>query len=232
MTSAERRMLRIQDAMAHVTVREHDVCSLATNIGWDDGELRIICCLSDPSVDKHSATDTVSDGASAFSFKNLVVYLTRNWNSSNDSKDDREVAVPTLPAIEKPEYVGAVDALKYFETLNGSRKTKWMTCNKKAAYRVEHSSLSIIDEWIAEGKMHTEAPTANPHNRGLTGEYPLYQDNVECILNIRCKKGLSEGNPDEFTLILHARVPPTTGFLMYHRHSLTVVIDQYITGVQ
>ena len=35
-------------------------------------------------------------------------------------------------------------------------------------------------------------------------------------------------DPDEFTLTLHVRVPPTTGFLMHYWHSPTVVIDQYM----
>jgi hypothetical protein len=34
-------------------------------------------------------------------------------------------------------------------------------------------------------------------------------------------------NPDEFTLTLHVRVPPSTAFLMHYWHSPTVVIDQY-----
>lgn len=63
-------------------------------------------------------------------------------------------------------------------------KAKWMSYNEKAAYRVEHGIPSTIDEWIADGKMRTAAPTTNPHRRGPTGKYPLWQDTVECILNI------------------------------------------------
>jgi ribosomal protein L16 Arg81 hydroxylase len=35
-------------------------------------------------------------------------------------------------------------------------------------------------------------------------------------------------DPDEFTLTLRVRVPPTTSFLMYYWQSPTVVIDQYM----
>ena len=35
-------------------------------------------------------------------------------------------------------------------------------------------------------------------------------------------------DPDEFTLTLRVRVPPTIGFLMHYWHSPTVVIDQYM----
>lgn len=59
-----------------------------------------------------------------------------------------------------------------------------MSYDEKAAYRVEHGIPSTIDEWITGGKMHTGAPVVNPHRRGPSGKYPLWQDNVECILNI------------------------------------------------
>lgn len=68
------------------------------------------------------------------------------------------------------------------------KKTKWMTYEQKSAYRVEHSIPGTIDQWISEGKRHIEAPAANPHKRGPTGKYPLWQDNVECILNTMAKK--------------------------------------------
>lgn len=65
---------------------------------------------------------------------------------------------------------------------------KWMSYEDKVAYRKEHGFPSTIDEWIVYGKARTEAPTANPHKRGPFGEYPLWQDNVECILNVVCKE--------------------------------------------
>jgi hypothetical protein len=51
------------------------------------------------------------------------------------------------------------------------------------------------------------------------------------IANLIIRQGLVQGDfqePDEFTLTLRVRVPPTTGFLMHYWHSPTVVIDQYI----
>ena len=47
------------------------------------------------------------------------------------------------------------------------------------------------------------------------------------VANLIIRQGLVEGVPDEFTLTLHVRVPPTTGFLMHYWQSPTVVIDQY-----
>ncbi len=48
------------------------------------------------------------------------------------------------------------------------------------------------------------------------------------VANLIIRQGLDEGDPDEFTLTLHVRVPPTTGFLMHYWHSPTVAIDQYM----
>jgi hypothetical protein len=50
------------------------------------------------------------------------------------------------------------------------------------------------------------------------------------VANLAIHQGLVEGDiqkPDEFTLTLRVRVPPTTGFLMHYWQSPTVVIDQY-----
>lgn len=58
--------------------------------------------------------------------------------------------------------------------------SKWMSYEDK----VKHGIPSTIDEWIAYGKTRTNAPTANPHKRGPFGEYPLWQDDVECILRV------------------------------------------------
>lgn len=65
-----------------------------------------------------------------------------------------------------------------------------MTYDEKVAYRVKHGIPSTIDEWIAAGKMRTEAPTANPFKRGSFGDYPLWQDDVECILNVIREVGI------------------------------------------
>ncbi|KAF9474539.1 hypothetical protein BDN70DRAFT_310420 [Pholiota conissans] len=100
----------------------------------------------------------------------------------------------------------------------------------KVAYRVKCGFPRTIDEWIANGKMRTKAPTANPHKRSPHLDYPLWQDDVECILNVICKEGLVNSvvqNPTEFTLTLHVRVPPTTNYLMHYWHSPTMVIDKY-----
>ena len=51
------------------------------------------------------------------------------------------------------------------------------------------------------------------------------------IVELIIRQGLVNGglqDPDEFTLTLRLRIPPTTGFLMYYWQSPTVVIDQYI----
>lgn len=66
--------------------------------------------------------------------------------------------------------------------------SKWMLYEEQVAYRKKHNFPSTIDQWIAFAKTRTEAPTANPHKRGPSGEYPLWQDNVECILSVVCKK--------------------------------------------
>ncbi|KAF9470043.1 hypothetical protein BDN70DRAFT_902429 [Pholiota conissans] len=108
------------------------------------------------------------------------------------------------------------------------RKTKYMTCDEKFAYRVEQGIPRTVDEWIAMGKMHTEAPIANPHKRGLSGEYPLWQDNVECILNVK-RKGTTEA--EGFILTLRIRVPPTTVYLLHYWQSPAVIVDQYLGGL-
>lgn len=66
--------------------------------------------------------------------------------------------------------------------------SKRMIYEEKIAYPEKHIIPRTIDEWIAYGKMRTKAPTANPHKRGPSGEYPLWQDNVECILNVIYKE--------------------------------------------
>ena len=63
-----------------------------------------------------------------------------------------------------------------------------MTYEEKFMYRTKHGIPSTIDEWIADGKTCTKAPTANPYKRGPSPEYLLWQDNVECILNVIFKK--------------------------------------------
>ena len=63
-------------------------------------------------------------------------------------------------------------------------RTKEMTYDEKVAYRAEHGIPSTIDKWIEDEKTHTKAPTANPHKRGPSLKYPLWQDDVECILNV------------------------------------------------
>lgn len=66
--------------------------------------------------------------------------------------------------------------------------TKDMTYDQKTAYRAKHGVPNTIDKWIADGKIHTKEPIADPHRRGPSLEYLLWQDDVECILNIICKK--------------------------------------------
>jgi len=67
-------------------------------------------------------------------------------------------------------------------------RTGKVTYDEKIAYRVKHGVPSTIDQWIADEKMHTKAPTADPHKRGPSLKYLLWQDDVECILNIICKE--------------------------------------------
>ena len=64
------------------------------------------------------------------------------------------------------------------------RTGKKMTYDEKIAYRVKHDVPSTIDQWIADEKMHTEAPTADPLKRGPSLQYLLWRDDVECILNV------------------------------------------------
>ena len=67
-------------------------------------------------------------------------------------------------------------------------RTKYMTYYEKVAYRATHGVPGTIDEWIADGKTCTKAPTTDPHKRGPTLKYLLWQDDVECILNVICKE--------------------------------------------
>jgi hypothetical protein len=60
--------------------------------------------------------------------------------------------------------------------------TKEMTYDEKVVYRAKHCIPGTIDKWIADEKMHTKAPTSDPHNRGPSLKYLLWQDDVECIL--------------------------------------------------
>lgn len=116
-------------------------------------------------------------------------------HKSDSSKDDLKAMYIICECLDSSSlrklllinmcYVSLCD--NYFYLLI-ERETKWMSYDKKATYRIEHGIPSTIDEWISDGKMHTKAPTANPHRRGPTGEYPLWQDNVKCILNVVCKK--------------------------------------------
>jgi len=62
--------------------------------------------------------------------------------------------------------------------------TKYMNNNDKAAYRKKHGVPGTIDKWIADEKACTKAPTADPQKRGPTLKYLLWQDDVECILNV------------------------------------------------
>ncbi|KDR73906.1 hypothetical protein GALMADRAFT_141676 [Galerina marginata CBS 339.88] len=127
--------------------------------------------------------------------------------------------------VERPVSLSGND---FYPLINSC--TKWMTYDEKVAHGAKHGVPRTIDRWIADGKTRTKAPTANPFKRGPTLEYLLWQDDVECILNVIQKIGLVEGGvqePDEFTLTLGVRVPPTAGFLIYYWESPTVVIDQY-----
>ena len=63
-------------------------------------------------------------------------------------------------------------------------QAKYMTYDKKVMYRVKYSVPSTIDKWIADGKACTKAPTTDPHKRGPSLKYLLWQDDVECILNV------------------------------------------------
>jgi hypothetical protein len=63
-------------------------------------------------------------------------------------------------------------------------RTKNMTYDEKVAYRVKHGVPNTVDKWIADGKTCTKAPTADPNKRGPSLKYLLWQDDVECILNV------------------------------------------------
>ena len=73
---------------------------------------------------------------------------------------------------------------KEFYPLIHIRTGKKMTYDERIEYRAKHSVPSTIDEWIANEKTRTKAPTADPHKRGPSLKYLLWQDDVECILNI------------------------------------------------
>lgn len=62
--------------------------------------------------------------------------------------------------------------------------TKTMTYDEKVAYRAEHHIPNTIDKWIANGKTRTKAPTPDPHKCGPSLNQLLWQDDVECILNV------------------------------------------------
>jgi hypothetical protein len=67
-------------------------------------------------------------------------------------------------------------------------RTKWMTYDEKVAYRAKHGIPGTIDKWIADGKTRTKAPTADSDRQkrhgGPSFKNPLWQDDVECILNV------------------------------------------------
>jgi hypothetical protein len=65
---------------------------------------------------------------------------------------------------------------------------KKMSYDEKIAYRATHSVPSTIDQWIANEKMNTEAPTADPYRRGPSLKYLLWRDDVECTLNVMHKE--------------------------------------------
>jgi hypothetical protein len=65
---------------------------------------------------------------------------------------------------------------------------KYMTYEEKVAYRAKHGIPGTIDKWIADGKTCTNAPIADPHKRGPSLECVFWQDVVECIFNVICKK--------------------------------------------
>jgi len=66
--------------------------------------------------------------------------------------------------------------------------TKYMTYEEKMMYRRKLGIPSTIDEWVANEKLCTKAPTANPFERGSSLKYLLWQDDVECILNVVLEK--------------------------------------------
>jgi hypothetical protein len=68
-------------------------------------------------------------------------------------------------------------------------RTKEMTYDEKVAYRAKHCIPDTIDKWIADGKTHTKAPTADPHKRGPSLKHLLLEDVVECILIVIRKEG-------------------------------------------
>jgi hypothetical protein len=63
-------------------------------------------------------------------------------------------------------------------------RNKGLTYDEKVAYRAKHGVPGTIDKWIANGKTRTKAPTADPHKCGPSFKNPLWQDDVECILNV------------------------------------------------
>ncbi len=77
---------------------------------------------------------------------------------------------------------------KDFYPLIHIRTGKKMTYDEKIAYRVKHGVPSTIEQWIADEKMHTKAPTADTHKRGPSLKYLLWRDDVECILNVMHKE--------------------------------------------
>jgi len=71
---------------------------------------------------------------------------------------------------------------KFYPLINV--RAKYMTYDEKVAYRARHGIPSTIDQWIADGKTCTKAPTADPRKCGPSLKYLWWQDDVECILNV------------------------------------------------
>jgi len=65
---------------------------------------------------------------------------------------------------------------------------KYMTYNEKVAYHAKHGIPDTINKWFTDGKTCSKAPTVDPHQGGLSLESLFWQDVVECIFNIICKK--------------------------------------------
>ena len=134
-----------------------------------------------------------------------------------------------IPSLTRPSDAFSLSGNDFYPLIH--IRTKGVTYDEKVAYRASHDVPGTIDKWIADEKMRTKHPppihtSVARLSKVCCGRMTFYLDVAHFII----RQGLVEGDvqdPNEFTLTLRIRVPPTTGFLMYYCQSPTVVIDQY-----
>ena len=68
-----------------------------------------------------------------------------------------------------------------------------MSKEQTAAYRAKHGVPTTIDKWIAEARVDMEEPVVDQGTSRQSLEFLLWQDKVECILNV-VRKPVSHSN--------------------------------------